>query len=155
MEDSDKAKAEVYAEEILLKKLEPELDEDGYDPLDPYAQAAKMVDRKKKEEEAKKSQRFNEFAKKVWDNKDTISYWEKIVKSSCAILGLVYMVVQSGELEKEGVQYWPQQEFWEQFTNVYLWKDFMQREGGICLFFTTAFICASKYNQYLDELEYK
>ena len=93
MEDSDKAKAEVYAEEILLKKLEPELDEDGYDPLDPYAQAAKMVDRKKKEEEAKKSQRFNEFAKKVWDNKDTISYWEKIVKSSCAILGLVYMVV--------------------------------------------------------------
>ena len=107
MTDCDKAKAEVFAEEILRKKLEPETDEDGYDLGDPYAQAAKMIDKKKREQEAKNSDKINDFVKTVWDNKDTIGYWEKIVKSSMAILGLVYIVVASGELDKDGVQYWP------------------------------------------------
>ena len=49
-----------------------------------------MIDKKKKEQDA---QKWNNFAKKVWDNKDTIGYWEKIVKSSLAIFGLMYMVV--------------------------------------------------------------
>ena len=69
------------------------MDEDGYDLGDPYAQAAKMIDKKKREQEAASSQKFNDFAMKVWENKDTIGYWEKIVKSALAIMGLMYMVV--------------------------------------------------------------
>ena len=45
----------IKSEEILIKKLEPEMDEDGYAVGDPYAEAAKMIDRKKKAEEASKT----------------------------------------------------------------------------------------------------
>ena len=41
----DNLKAEVYAEEILLKGLEENQDEDGYIIGDPYAEQAKKIDR--------------------------------------------------------------------------------------------------------------
>ena len=39
--DEDK-KAEEWAQEILMKENEPEMDEDGYAVGDPYAEAAKL-----------------------------------------------------------------------------------------------------------------
>ena len=99
----------MFAEEILIKNLEPEMDEDGYAIGDPYASAAKMIDRKKKEEEAKNSLKGKAAAtaKYIIDNKEDVTKWEKLIKSFMCICGLCYMVIQSGSLTAEDAQYMP------------------------------------------------
>ena len=43
----DSQEAQKIAEQLLLEKQEPQLDEDGYAVGDPYAEAAKKIDRQK------------------------------------------------------------------------------------------------------------
>ena len=54
-----------------------------------------MIDRKKKAEEAKKSLKAKaaKTARYIIDNKEEVTRWEKIIKSSLCIAGLAFMAI--------------------------------------------------------------
>ena len=90
------------AEELLMEKLEPEVDSDGYEVDDPYAEGAKLADRKlKAAEELKNSTgvKIAKMAKTIIENKDTVTYYEKIGKAVLVLLALTYMTLSSEDLK--------------------------------------------------------
>ena len=147
------------AKQVLLEKREPVIDDDGYDPKDPYADAAREIDRQRKRIEEKKKAgstvagKAAKVAKTIIENKETVTQWEKIIKSALAILGLVYLTINSGVLDKDDVSWLPDSEILSAFTNHTVIKDFMAREGLILIVVVGGFIWASRYNAYLDGLE--
>ena len=133
------------------------MDEDGYAVGDPYAEAAKMIDRKKKAEEASKTLKAKaaKTAKYIIENKEEVTKWEKLIKSCLCILGLFYMVIQSGAMTAEDAEYLPNSELLSQFGNQAVFIDFMKREGFALIFFGGGYYLLRKYNDKLDQVEYQ
>ena len=84
------------------------MDKDGYAIGDPYAEAAKMIDKKKKAEEAKKSLKAKaaRTARYIIDNKEEVTRWEKRIKTLLCIAGLAFMAISHG-LPSEASEYVP------------------------------------------------
>ena len=78
------------------------MDEDGYAIGDPYASAAKMIDRKKKAEESKKSLKAKvaRTGKYILENKEQVTKWEKKIKTLLCLCGLAFMAVRQGLPDK-------------------------------------------------------
>ena len=149
--------ADDLAHDILMAQVEPEMDEDDYAVGDPYAEAAKLIDRKKKAADKIKDSTAGKIAgvaKSIIENKDQVSYWEKIVKT-CLILGVLgYMVLTSEDLkEKKSENFNAFKQVLSAFTNSYIYTDFMSREGIILIVVVGGYLLANKYNRILDELD--
>lgn len=70
--------------------MEPELDAMGYDTKDPYAPAAKFVDKRRRERaaELREAQRLEHMADKIEDSKEPIKKWLRTFKV-CVAMGFV------------------------------------------------------------------
>ena len=70
--------AEKLAEDLLYEKQTvPEMDPDGFALGDPYAQAAKMIDRKHGGDKSKGAKsKMVKVAKTILENKDTVKIYE-------------------------------------------------------------------------------
>ena len=93
------------------------------------------------------------MAKKIIENKDEVTQWEKIIKSGIAILGLIYIAVTSEAFKGKDTQFLPSYDLLQTFTNHSAIKDFFSREGLILILVVSAYILARRYNVYLDGIE--
>lgn len=124
------------------------MDDDGYAVGDPYAEAAKKIDKSNKQGMMPK------LAKKIIDNHETVSVYERYLKSALCIIILVFIVFNSDASKDENATWIPSIDFLKTFSNTAMLKDFMLREGLILLIVIGGFCLANKYNRYLDELDY-
>ncbi|CDW77395.1 UNKNOWN [Stylonychia lemnae] len=97
------------AKQVLLESREVKLDEDGYDPMDPYAQQAKLIDQKEKaskelKEREKKAQKLRDMQRQKFQesqfssNDDEKGEFKKVFRviklSVCAAVAL-YSIFQA------------------------------------------------------------
>ena len=129
------------------------MDEDGYAIGDPYAAAAKMIDKREKEANSI-SGKLNKLSKTIIENKDTVTYWEKICKAALVLIIIAYMVISNDDAKNTSWE--PTKDVFKALFNTWVWKDFMSREGVILIVFVGGYLLANKYNQFLDacDLEY-
>ena len=77
------------------------MDDDGYAVGDPYAQAAKMIDRKHgKGNPSTTKAKMVKVAKTILENKDTVKFYEQIFKILAVVVIIIYMVASSEEASK-------------------------------------------------------
>ena len=145
---------EEIAQQILIEKTEPELDADGYAVGDPYAEAAKMIDRQQASKNSLKGKMVS-LAKTIIDNKEKVTAWEKIIKSMICIGLLIGIVIQSGALQEEDARVLPDPEVFTALGNKAVIWDFFSRDGAVMITVVVGYLCARKYNEHLDEIEYK
>ena len=134
-----------------MEKNEPQMDEDGYAIGDPYASAAKMIDQRNAKGGFKK--KLKDLATSIIDNRETVTQWEKLIKSAVCIAILMVMVAQSGALQAEDARVLPDKEIFQALGNKAVLWDFFSREGGILIVVVLGYLGARKYNEMLDQIE--
>ena len=144
-------RAEIYAEEILLKDQQEQTDKDGYTVGDPYAEAAKKIDEKNKKQNAKPSLAAK-IAKSIIENHKTVGQWEKYAKSFLAMAVLAYMAL-SADIGGKNPGYALPKDFFSTFTNSKVICEFMKKDGIILILVTGGFLLARSYNNYLDQCD--
>ena len=127
------------------------MDDDGYAVGDPYAEAAKGVDRAAKE----KSSKAMEAAKALLDNKDTIKYYERYFKMFLIVVIVVYVAAVNSDGKEIAEFDWIAhgQKFVDAALSADMWKDWFGREGAIFAVVVTLYLLARKTNNYLDTVE--
>ena len=73
------------------------LDSEGYSKHDPYAAMAKKIDRKKRAEQEFEQSRVNKLTKKVIENKENISFFERNLKRIIVFAVLVCMIAGNSD----------------------------------------------------------
>ena len=64
------------------------------------------------------------------------------------------MAVSSEDTSKDGTDYLKHvRALGEELTSSYVWKDFLSREGGICIVVVAGYLLAKRANNYLDNIE--
>ena len=143
---------EAQARELLNQKWEPELDEDGYAVGDPYADAAKMVDKARKYQEENPSMRVR-VGKAILENQDVVSFFERYAKTAFAAICLLYMWYSFDWDEKDLKKAESAGSVLKDLTNKSVISDFASREGIMLVGVVSLYWMARWTNEYYDQQE--
>lgn len=148
--------ANVFAEEILIKNMNEEIDEDGYAVGDPYADAAKEIDEQGRVKKNAKTGSFKkQLAETILENKETVGFIERNLKSALALFALFYLIISSKEFSDRETSWRPSSDVMSAIYNANVFKDFMKKEGIMMFIAIGGFYAAARYNQYLDKLDHE
>ena len=98
---------------------------------------------------------MTKLASSIIENKETVTHYEKLVKTGLILMFLVYLAVSNGVLEDDKAKVLPSVEILSALGNKSVWLDFWNREGFILVLVMCLFLTARSYNNFLDEEEAK
>ena len=137
---------------------EGEVDADGYDTKDPYADMAKNIDRQREAIEARKElreMRINKVSDAVLKNQSSITKFEKQAKNVIAIAGLAFLVFSGYQTMKEEGKDLDAVKSYFDFRDLFSLAVFndASQELVILVGSLTFFAITRGYNNYLDRLD--